>query len=386
VIVSVLRNLRSRALRTSLTATGIAIGILALIVVGGLAERLHTIVAGSDALNTGAIFAFAPRGDDFRGGGSLDRSAETIRHFPGVRGVVPEVVLPYAAGDAGRFGPPTLIFGFPQSARTYASRAPRIAQGRDLRPTDDRAAVIGADYAAAQRVGVGATIALFGNSFHVVGVIEASFTIFDSAIIVPYGPAKALLLQNVPPFVRTLPHGAGTALMVIVNPGTDTGILANKITIETGLSARDPKRTAANLARVTSVFDDIIFGAALVALLIGAFSIVNTMTIAVTERTREIGIRKAIGAGDGDILREFLVEAAVIGGIGGIAGIVAGATVIAFVNAHNAAAGNLELFALTPRLVTGAFAFSLVLSAVAGLLPALNAARLDPTEALRRVA
>ncbi len=203
--------------------------------------------------------------------------------------------IPYDGTDAARFGPPALIFGFPPSARTYASRTPRIAAGRDLRPGDDRSAVIGADFAAAQRSGVGSTIALFGNSFHVVGVLEDSFTIFDSAIIVPYGPAKALLLQNVPPFLPALPRTAGTALMVVLNPGTDTGILANKISLETGLDARDPKRTAANLTRVTSVFDGIIFGAALAALVIGAFSIVNTMTIAVTERTREIGIRKAIG-------------------------------------------------------------------------------------------
>jgi putative ABC transport system permease protein len=385
VIASVLRNLLSRALRTSLTATGIAIGILALVVVGGLAERLHAIVAGSNALNTGAVFAFAPLSDDLGGGGSLDRAAETIRHFSGVRGVVPEVVLPFAS-DEGRFGPPALIFGFPPSARKYAARMPRIAEGRDLRAGDERAAVIGADFAAAEHVGVGTTIALLGNSFHVVGVTEDSFTIFDSAIVVPYGPAKALLLQSVPPFVRALPHASGTALMVVVAPDSDTGILANKISLETGLNARDPKRTAANLTRVTTVFDGIIFGAALVALVIGAFSIVNTMTIAVTERTREIGIRKAIGAGDGDILREFLIEASVIGGLGGIAGIVAGAIVIGFVNAHNRAAGDLELFALTPRLVAGAFAFSLGLSAVAGLLPALRAARLDPTEALRRAA
>jgi len=386
MIAPVLRNLRSRALRTSLTAAGIAIGILALVVVGGLAERLHTIVAGSSSLNTGAIFAFAPLADDASGRGNLERSAAMIRHFRGVRGVVPEVILPYSTGNDGRFGPPALIFGFPPAARAYASRTPAIARGRDLRPADDRAAVIGPDFATTQGASVGSTIALEGNSFHVVGVIERSFTIFDAAIVVPYADARALLGQEVPPFVARLPNVEGTALMIVVDPGADTGLLARKISLETGLNANDPKTSAANLNAATAVFDGIIFGAALVALVVGAFSIVNTMTIAVTERTREIGIRKAIGAGDGDIMREFLVEAATIGALGGAVGIVAGAIVIALVNAHNAAGGNLELFALTPRLVAGAFAFALVLSALAGLVPAFAAARLDPTEALRRMA
>jgi putative ABC transport system permease protein len=127
-----------------------------------------------------------------------------------------------------------------------------------------------------------------------------------------------------------------------------------------------------------------VFGAALIALIVGAFSIVNTMTIAVAERTREIGIRKAIGARDRDVLGEFLMEAAAIGAAGGLAGIIAGALVVAYVDARSAGGGNLALFALSPRVVLGAFAFSVILSIVAGLIPAFSAARLAPTEALRR--
>ena len=72
------------------------------------------------------------------------------------------------------------------------------------------------------------------------------------------------------------------------------------------------------------IFDAIVFGAALIALLVGAFSVINTMTIAVTERTREIGIRKAIGATDGSILLTFVGEAATIGALGGVVGIALG--------------------------------------------------------------
>jgi putative ABC transport system permease protein len=384
MIGPVLRNLRSRALRTALTSGGIAIGILALVVVGGLAERLQTIVGKSNSLNSNAMFAFAGALDRASGDVRLDRAAATIRGFHGVRGVVPEVILPYATGNDGRFGPPTLIFGFPPEARRFAAQTPSIARGRDLRADDVRAAVIGADFAASEKLGVGAMLALYGNSYHVVGVIEKSFTIFDAAIVVPYASAQALMLQTIPPMVPALPKLPATALMIVSAPGTDTGLLARRVVLETGLNARDPKESAANFASATAIFDGIIFGAALIALVIGAFSIVNTMTIAVTERTREIGIRKAIGAGEGDIVREFLVEAAAIGAIGGGAGIAAGALIIVIVNRHNAASGNLELFALTPRLALGSLAFALGLSIVAGLIPAFSAARLDPTDALRR--
>ena len=135
----------------------------------------------------------------------------------------------------------------------------------------------------------------------------------------------------------------------------------------------------------TAIFDAIIFGAALVALIVGAFSIVNTMTIAVAERTREIGIRKAIGATDGAIMREFLVEAAAIGALGGIAGLAIAVGIVAYVDARNAARGELELFAVTPRLALGSLAFAVLLSALAGLVPAFRAARLAPTDALRRL-
>jgi putative ABC transport system permease protein len=392
MIPAVLHNLRSRALRTALTVGGIAIGIIALVVVGSLAERLQTIVGRSNALNTNQIFAVSTgfdRDGGATGAGALNRAARLIRTFRGVRDVVAEVIVPYGTpaggnGDPGRFGPPAFVFGFPPAARAYAAVAPQIATGRDLRAGDFRAAVIGADFAAAAAAGVGSTIAIYGNSFHVVGIIEKSFTLFDAAIVVPFAQAQALMLQAVPPSVATLPHAPATALMVVVAPHTDTGLLARRINLLTGLQARDPKATAASFATVTSIFDAIIFGAALIALIVGAFSIVNTMTIAVTERTREIGIRKAIGAGDGDILREFVVEAAVIGALGAAAGIAAGALIVTFVNARNASVGSLELFALTPRLLAGSFAFAVALSVLAGLVPALAAARLEPTEALRR--
>ena len=161
-------------------------------------------------------------------------------------------------------------------------------------------------------------------------------------------------------------------------------MLAARINTVDAVSARDPAEIANAVRSTVGIFDAIVFGAALIALVVGAFSIVNTMTTAVAERTREIGIRKAIGATDTDVLREFLIEAAAIGALGGVAGIVAGALLVSYVDVRSAAAGNVELFALSPRVALGAFAFAIALSILAGVIPAFAAARLAPTEALRR--
>jgi putative ABC transport system permease protein len=387
-ILASFRQLSARPIRSALTISGIAIGIIALVVVGSLAEQLHRIVAHSTALNRGAIFAIA-RGSDLADGSArsrVDRAIGQIRAMRGVRAVVPEVIVPYRfSGSSDRFGPPSLIFGIPAAGRALAGDALSIASGRDLQPTDVRAAVVGSDFVAAENAPVGATISLYGNSYHVVGTIAKSFTIFDAAVIVPYASSQALLRQLVPPTIARLPATPASALMVLVDRRTDTALVARRIRFLTGLEARDPRSTAANVESTTRLFDAIIFGAALVALIVGAISIVNTMTIAVTERTREIGIRKAIGAGDRDILTEFVAEAIAIGALGGAVGIVVGLGIVAVIDSHNAARGDVELFVVTPRLALGAFAFSVFLSALAGLVPAFRAARLAPTEALRRV-
>ena len=166
-------------------------------------------------------------------------------------------------------------------------------------------------------------------------------------------------------------------------PGSDVSLLARRIALIDGLAARDPREIAAAVRSTLGIFDAIVFGAALIALLVGAFSVVNTMTIAVSERTREIGIRKAIGATDTDILLTFVGEAAAIGALGGAAGIVLGLAVVAGLDARSAAGGSVQLFAISPNVALGAFTFSVVLSCVAGLIPAFTAARLPPTVALR---
>ena len=126
-----------------------------------------------------------------------------------------------------------------------------------------------------------------------------------------------------------------------------------------------------------------------IALTVSSLGIVNTMVMSILERTREIGIMKAIGGGDSDIRRIFLIEASVIGLLGGIAGVVIGWVVGRAVNfganiyitSQGGTRG--DLFSMPFWLIGGAVGFSLLVSLLAGSYPARRAARLDPIQALR---
>jgi putative ABC transport system permease protein len=121
---------------------------------------------------------------------------------------------------------------------------------------------------------------------------------------------------------------------------------------------------------------------ALISLIVGGLSVINTMAMSIAERTREIGVKRAIGGGRLRIVRELVFESALIGFIGGVVGLVLGALVVTLVNEAGRSSGTV-LFELTPGTALTAIAFGTILGAIAGFVPALHAARLDPVAALR---
>jgi putative ABC transport system permease protein len=132
------------------------------------------------------------------------------------------------------------------------------------------------------------------------------------------------------------------------------------------------------MAGMTSVLTGLLGAIAAVSLLVGGIGIMNIMLVSVTERTREIGIRLAIGAFEGQVLLQFLVEAVVLSVFGGLLGIALGLGIALL------AANGLEIpFVLDPSIVLIAFGFSALVGIVFGYFPARRAARLDPIEALR---
>jgi ABC-type antimicrobial peptide transport system permease subunit len=132
----------------------------------------------------------------------------------------------------------------------------------------------------------------------------------------------------------------------------------------------------------SAIFNLIVMGSAIIALIVGALSVINTMAMSVAERVKEIGLRKAIGAKTNQVLREYLTEASLIGLAGGLVGLALGALLVAGINGATAGTGN-QIFEVTTRLAIGTVVFATILGTVAGFFPALRAARLNPVDALR---
>ena len=172
-------------------------------------------------------------------------------------------------------------------------------------------------------------------------------------------------------------------MTVYGKPGVNLDNLSDSINTQvSGVKATKPSTIVDSFKSGGALFTAITTGAALLALVVGGLSVINTMLMAVTERVREIGLKKAVGARTRHILREYLVEATVIGAIGGTIGLLLGWGITTLVNAATAAS-NLSLFLVSGRLVIVALLFSVGLGAVAGIIPALRASRMDPVRALR---
>ncbi len=147
---------------------------------------------------------------------------------------------------------------------------------------------------------------------------------------------------------------------------------------EDDFSVRDMKQIVQATAGATAMLTGLLGAVAAVSLLVGGIGIMNIMLVSVTERTREIGIRLAIGALENQVLSQFLVEAVVLSLFGGLVGIALGLSL-----AWLATRALGVPFMMDPAIVLIAFAFSALVGVVFGYFPAKRAARLNPIEALR---
>jgi putative ABC transport system permease protein len=384
-----LRQLARRKLRTALTILGITIGIWALVVFSSMANKINALVAGGSQYFEGKILV--TDASNLAVGVGLTpmniNVADQIRDLDGVAAAAPEVQLIFDP-EANAFGGAQTIVGLVAGSddgnETFELRA---AQGRLLTADDEgtRRIVLGSDMARQQSASVGDTMEMRGEQFEVVGILEPTLTAPDTSVFVPLEAAQELFHKTLPVAVQDAIPAEELISQVVVFPesGTDPAELAALIkervdNTKTLTGAEFDEQ----IGSATAIFNAIIIGVAVISLVVGGLSVINTMAMSVAERTREIGIKRAIGGSRRRIIRELVTEAALIGFIGGVIGLGLGAVVVVFANEAGRDSGTI-LFDLTPGTAIFAVAFSTILGMMAGVIPAWSAARLDPVEALR---
>ena len=391
------REIRRNVLRSSLTMLGIVIGVAAVIVMVTIG-RGATAQVTADISSLGSNQIQLRPGEGFRGPGGV-RSEAPLFTMEDANAISREVsgiaaVAPMASKSA------LVVYGNGNWTSTISGttndylrvREWKIAQGREFSESEERAGklscIIGNTIRKElfkQEDPIGAKLRIGKVSCQVIGLLEAKgMSTFgrdeDDLLLIPIRAFQRRMAGNTD--VQTIFISASRA-DVIPKVIHDVNLLmrqrrnivGNK---EDNFNVRDMQSLVARVTSTTEVLTGLLGAVAAVSLLVGGIGIMNIMLVSVTERTREIGIRLAIGALEKDVLRQFLVEAIVLALSGGIAGIVFGLISSAII------APLLGVpFVFDPIILLIAFSFSGAVGILFGYFPALKAARLDPIDALR---
>ena len=392
------RALRRNKMRSVLTALGIIIGVGAVIAMVGIGNGAKAQVEAQIASlgeNVILIFSGSTTSSGIRtgwgGAGTLKiEDADAIRReVPGVIGVSEEVVstTQVAAGNQNWF---TRIYG--ESADYFDIRQWPLADGVPFTAQDVRSAnkvcVIGRT-TATQIYGnespIGQVLRVKNVPFTILGVLtpkglSPQGVDQDDIVVMPYTSAMKRVIGGAT--LRNINVQIGDAQQIQAAQQQIISLLRQRHNIRPGRDDDFTVRTQqeiAEAATATSRVMTVLLGAiAGVSLLVGGIGIMNIMLVSVTERTREIGVRMAVGARGNDILTQFLIEAVTLSSVGGVIGIVCGI----------AASRILSIYASWPTLISIssiaiAFLFSAAVGVFFGFYPARKAAALDPIEALR---
>ncbi|MFD2181723.1 ABC transporter permease [Rhodoplanes azumiensis] len=394
-VLLAMRAIRRNALRSFLTILGIVIGVAAVIAMVTVGKGT-TAKVSADLSKLGSNLLFVRPGQFGPGRASTDakpfniRDVEAVREqLAGVRAVAPvaqkSVKLVYGSRNHV-----ALVTGTDNAY--FVTQDWQLASGRQFLDTEIRggraACIVGATVRKelfGPNDPVGQTLRLGTVSCEVIGLLEpkgqsSTGADQDDVLLVPLRTFHRRVVGNT---------DLGS-IYIAAEDGVDTAkiqadterLLRERRHISPGeeddFAVRDMKLLVQTTVGTTLVLTGLLGAVAAVSLLVGGIGIMNIMLVSVTERTREIGIRLAIGALEGQVLRQFLVEAAVLSLFGGLVGILLGLGLAWLTTSR------LKVpFLLDPWIILIAFGFSAVVGLVFGYFPARRAAHLDPIEALR---
>jgi len=394
----IVRNLVRRKLRSFLTISGIVIGIVALTTMGALANNFNALLDGGAKYIAGYVPVGDASSNGVTGGGVLPLAKQgDIAAVPGVARVFPTIQVAAKPGalQVVSLGLPDYIQSLDPTENNYSALKITYASGHSLDGASGEI-VLGSNFAAEfnKKVGDGITLPVkpsdaasdfIQHTYTVVGILDRTQTEPDTGAFVNLADAQQLLKDQLSPALQSTFDATlyVSGFNVYGTPGTNLDTLADRINAQvSGVKAQKPSVLVKALVAGGALFTTITMAAALLALVIGGLAVINTMIMAVSERIREIGLKKAIGATTKAIMGEFMLESSFIGLIGGLVGFGLGFAVTTLINATMPASQG-AIFLVTPGLALLCIGFALALGTVAGIIPAFRASRMDPVAALR---
>jgi putative ABC transport system permease protein len=379
-------RLRTNRLRAALTMLGVIIGVASVVALVGVGQGTTSNITNRlNSLGTN-LLTISPNG---RSSGTLTLGdATAIASVDGVAGVAPEVSTSKLVQRGDKSTTTTIVGTTPAYPLV---RAYDVWQGSFLTDASVssklRVAVLGATTATDLGIGesdIGTDVSIAGIPFRVIGILQAKggsgFQDPDDQVIVPVSVVQKYFVGG--DTVRTIGVSVGSAEQMATTKADLTDLLRTRhdlaATTQDDFNVFDQTQLLQTAASIAGTLALLLGGIASISLVVGGIGIMNIMLVSVRERTREIGIRKALGARGRDILAQFLVEALTLSLLGGLIGIVIGLGVSAGISRI---AG--WSFTFNPATVSIAVLFSLAVGVVFGVWPARQAARLDPISALR---
>ena len=409
VIRETFTSLNANKLRTGLTVLGIVIGVAAVIAMLSVGQGAqNSITSQINAIGTNILEVSSGARARFEAGGvnavrnirSLTLADAQAMANP-LQAPSVQAVAPFIQGgniSAGANGQTTTTTVYGVTTSYFTIRNQQVTEGAFFNDqqvnTHARVAIIGPDLATTlfgQTTGLtGQTLLLNSQSFTIIGVLKAAGgiggTSADNQVIIPLTTARDRVVSRPGTNVDGIYLQATNANSVSEATTQVSNIMRLRHHVAVGqedfsvLSQASLLTTASSITGILTIF---LGGIAGISLLVGGIGIMNIMLVSVVERTREIGLRKALGARNRDIMSQFLAESSFLSLLGGFIGILLGWLISLVIGQIASAAGTALSPAVSLNAILLATVFSIAVGLFFGIYPARRAARLEPVEALR---
>jgi putative ABC transport system permease protein len=402
-------------LRTWLTVIGIVIGVSAVVAIISIGEGLQQSVTSRLGGLGADIITISPGGSGatsgFRGFGAFDaggqgRGSSVNLTVKDIQALIPVQNIAAIEGEVSGNGQ---AYYLGENVRVSVKgvnavewkkiTTSQLQIGRFLTASDYNAVVIGSRIANStfkQQLAINRMITIENKTFKIVGILAASggFGGDDRNVIMPIKAARDTLALDENNFNSiSIKASSSDAVSQVVADADGKLTLLHHVTNPNrkGYSITSAESVQQTLSDVTTSITIFLGAIAAVSLLVGGIGIANSMFTSVMEKTREIGIMKAIGAKNGDILMIFVLSSAMIGAVGGIIGIIVGSIASAALSGFSlggfgggvGGGGAGITTAISPQLLIGALLLAMVIGIISGLIPSYRASKFKPVDALR---